>query len=588
MNNASLRGASVAVGVFLMSLAIAGLSVVLARLHSALLGHNFSALPVSLPIAGSAIGLGVAAFFVNDRRVSASKASTFAGLGTIASVFAVIQAIRTKLGELDPASQWKEFLILLSLTVPVFVLRGLVLAMVVRGPTRAVLAADLLGSGFGAFFGGALLPLGAPRAGLVLAIIFGASSVAFALSASRDPALTSSDRRAVGFRAVAFLLAGMMLLWGDYGERWLELSKARAVSIDRAVFSRWTTRGLLTIDKPSSAGYSMVGWDGNAKTAVHGPKTAPRLPEHALYGVLDTDAPVVVLGAGSIRDVRAALLAGRQHVIAVEPDRTLAHDVMGGLLAAQIDSVLARPEVELVLADPRVFVRTSDRTFAAIILPGIDVSAGPNVRGLAVEESLLYTTDAFASYLSALDPNGYLLIRRWDPDLGRLLALAASALGPEPKRHLFACSHTGSTALFVKRTPLTDDDVARLRGGCSPRFIEVFSPDTERDRGHEARVTHAAEPEAATKLTPATDDSPSFFVRTSGSEALSRLYSPAALRVAGPESGVLVILVYLGALALVLLFAARAARWVREGTWGAPQAPWALAEIGRASCRERV
>jgi hypothetical protein len=557
------RSLLLTLAVLLASTATSGLVVVLARLHSVTLGPGYVAATLGLPLLGASLGVafglwsarvdGPVRLFTALRRVVGAY-----GFGVVLAVIAVIGALRAKVPDPVDASVGAELWRTLLLAAPVFLVRGVALGDLAAKQTlgiRTLLAADLLGVAAGPVVVGPLFALGAPRAGLVLAIGLGVASLLAALPVLLDTGARPVERRTLGFRAGAFLASAIMLLWGDYGEAWLELPKARGVNLQRAVFVEWTPRGLVTADRPTSAGFAWVSTDASSRVAVHTPKSAPRTPEEMIYGVLP-EGDVVVLDAASVRDVRAALSAGRPRVVAVEPFDALLRAVTTDKLASHGGELFTRPEVTLVREDARRFLRDA-RGVAAVVLPGVDRGVAPHVRGAPLDEARLYTVDAVREALAALRPEGLLVIRRWDPDFGRLLSVVAPAIGGGAKSHVFACSTSGATALVVGKEPLGPDRVAALRGYCtSHRFTEVFAPDAEHDPTHEALTSAAAASPA-----PPTDDRPTFFERVAPGAPGPSLAHPFARAHEAPEVSARALLV-LGAVAslALCLFAAVAMR----------------------------
>ena len=524
-------------GLFALSASTTGLSTVLARLYSVALGKELAPLALALPLWGSALGLLVVPLLrpasaapIAKRLIGAS------GFGTVLGVLAVIMGLRSKLGDPESAS-WREFFELLLLSLPVFLLKGFGLGMLAtrRTSTRAsFFAVDVAGLLVGGPLAMALISLGAGRAGLVFSCGFGLAAVLFAFSLSRSALVSPAEKRTTGFQSAAFFLAGLMLLWGDYGEPWLESPKLRTISVSRTILLNWSSSGLLTMDKPASTGFAWVATDGN-RTAVHTQRAAPKLPEHMAYAVVQGDGPALVVGAGHGRDVRAALDAGRTRVVAVEPNAALKLAAESGKLAEQLNHLFSRPEVALVWADPRAYVSATDERFDVIVLPGIDSGVAPHVRGLVPAEAMLFTREAFRSFLDALSPQGVLVVRRWDPDLGKLLSLAAGELGPGAKQQLYACAHTGSTALVIKRTALSAEELGRLRNYCADqRFSEVFAPDVQNQEHLEAAVMRPFDKSARARISLPTDDAPGFFLERPFGELAGLAVSPQRERAAGP------------------------------------------------------
>lgn len=524
-------------GLFTLSLSTTGLSTVLARLYSVALGKELAPLALALPLWGSALGL-LAVPLLRPKSATplAKRLVGCSGFGTVFGVVAVIMGLRSKLGDPESAT-WREFFELLCLSLPAFVLKGFVFGVLCsrRASARAsFFATDGLGMLVGGPLAMALLSLGAPRAGLLFSCGFGLAAVLFAVSLSRSALTSAAERRTTGFQSAAFFLAGLMLLWGDYGETWLEAPKLRTLSVSRTVLLQWSSSGLLSMDKPASTGFAWVATDGN-RTAVHTQRAAPKLPEHMAYAAVQSDGPILVLGAGHGRDVRAALDAGRTQVVAVEPNAALRSAVLSGKLAEQMNQLFSRPEVSLIGADPRSFVSAADERFDVIVVPGIDSGVVPHARGLAAAETTLFTREAFRSFLDALSADGLLVVRRWDPDLGKLLRLAAAELGPEAKRHLYACSHSGSTALVIKRSALSQEELGRLRDYCAgQRFNEVFAPDLQNQELLEAAVLRPFDKTARARVSVPSDDSPGFFLERPFAELVALAVSPRRAFAAGP------------------------------------------------------
>jgi hypothetical protein len=534
------RSVSLALAVLLASSTTSGLAVVLARLHSVTLGASYVPATLGLPLLGASLGVAFGLLF--GARAPHDRTSLFEGLrrtvgaygfGVVLAVIALIGALRAKVPDPVDASVGAELWRTLLLAAPVFVVRGVALGDLATRKllgARALLAADLLGVAAGPVLATPLFALGAPRAGLVLSIGLGMASLLAALPVLSDAHARPLERRTLGFRAGAFLASAIMLLWGDYGEPWLELPKARGVNLQRAVFVEWTERGLVSVDRPTSAGFAWVSTDASSRTAVHTPKSAPRTPEELIYGVLP-EGDVAVLDAASVRDVRAALNAGRPRVVAVEPFDTLLRAVTTDKLAPYAGDLFSQPEVVLVREDARRYLREA-RGLAAIVVPGVDRGVAPHVRGAARDETRLYTTDGIRDALAALRPEGLVVIRRWDPDFGRLLQIVAPALGQGAKSHLFACSTSGATALVIGKQPLAPERIDGLRGYCkSHRFTEVFAPDAEHDPSHEALVA-----EGRALSSPPTDDRPTFFESAGPSELWTRLSHPFARAHEAPEA----------------------------------------------------
>jgi predicted membrane-bound spermidine synthase len=556
-------------GVGLVAGASVGLSVVLTRLYSAMLGHHLATLALSLALFGVALGGGIVTLLPSLIRPPHlfSRLTLFSALASLTSVVAVIQTLRMKPVDTLDRESVIRVLILYGVTAIPFTLIGCVIAAALqhaRAAAARVYFADMLGAAAGSAIALVLLRLGAPRAGLALAIVFGLASVAFALgSRQRSGALSADEARGGGWTAAAFFLSSLSLFAGDFGEQWLAPSSIKHVNIDRAHFVRWNELALVTVDKPTK-GMAWMRVDAGAQTAILDAKTPPsKHPDELAYVLSGPRGPTLVIGAGGGREVRAALQAGQNEVVAVEINRAIANEVMRGKMLEYSGGLYEKPEVEVVVADGRSYVRSTDRKFRNIVMSLVDTWAAASVGGLSLTEDGLYTVEAFRDYLRHLEPGGALVVNRWDPEIDRLVALASAALYKEgavdAASHLYACSHARSTALLVKREPITEQELSKLRGFCRrQRFVEVFASDQP---GNELRAALAADPWAAARtapasdLSPPTDERPFFFYTVPGKELLATLRDQNKLR---SEQQGLATLAVVGlcslALAVVLFF----------------------------------
>ncbi|HQM49702.1 MAG TPA: SAM-dependent methyltransferase [Candidatus Hydrogenedentes bacterium] len=202
------------------------------------------------------------------------------------------------------------------------------------------------------------------------------------------------------------------------------------------------------------------------------------------------DAPdVFVLGPGGGTEVLAALYHGARHVTAVEVDpaalelvRSTFSDFAGGLYQ--------RPDVTLVLGEGRGYLQSHDRQFDLIQAPlsGSFTAAASGV--YALNESYLYTVEAFRLFLRRLTPEGVLAVTCWlktpPRDSLKLFATAVEALRrdgiADPGKHLVMIRSLNSATLVVSRAPLSGEDVAAVRGFCQSRsFDPCYFPGVRED-----------------------------------------------------------------------------------------------------------
>ena len=98
----------------------------------------------------------------------------------------------------------------------------------------------------------------------------------------------------------------------------------------------------------------------------------------------------------------------------------------------------------MLVDEGRRYVRTSKKTYDAIVMSGVDTFAALSSGAYVLSENYLYTVEAMKDYLSHLRPNGVLGIFRWffpqpreDLRLANLYLQAAEELGvTDPQRSI--------------------------------------------------------------------------------------------------------------------------------------------------------
>ena len=134
------------------------------------------------------------------------------------------------------------------------------------------------------------------------------------------------------------------------------------------------------------------------------------------------------------------------------------------------------------------YLEKDDRRYDVLQLSGVDSYSGTAGAAHVFSENYLYTAEAFDLYLSRLTPNGIINMMRleFDPprEMLRALITAVGALRragvTRPADHvaMVTARNRGFTALLVKKTPLTSEEVGRLSAwtGASPYFEASFLP----------------------------------------------------------------------------------------------------------------
>ncbi len=514
-------------GIAVLACGTVVLATALTRLCAALFGQPVAFVMLALPLLGIAVGGGLVHLVPALVRPPAllARLAYLAGAASAGTVAALLVLLNVKMFEaFDRGGLLRLVALVASSSLP-FIAVGAVVAAALRHAASAasrIHFAALGGAALGVLVTVAAFSVGAGRACLLVAILFASTGIIFYVSARRGATSLDvpAERRASGAVVSTFVLATAVLFAGDIGAPWLKLPGLRWTPIDKVELQQWSESELVTVDKPAG-GTAWVRSDGTSTTSIVDAKTTPPAqPDELGYALHKDRGPAAVLGPGAARDVRAALRAGQKDVTAIEPDPILVREVVRGRYRALSGDLYDKPEVHVVVADGRSYLLGAPTKLRSLVVTLADTSAPAAVGALALTGSRLYTVEAIRDYLTALQPEGTLLVSRPEAETDRLLATAATGLrrlgAANPAEHLFACSATKITALLVKRTPFTKDEIALLRRHCKKsKFAEAFAPDqapTELRRtlveGADPRLTAL---DGTTDLAPATDDRPFIF-----------------------------------------------------------------------------
>ena len=498
---------AVVVAVALLSAAALGYEILLIRLFSIILWHNFAFMIISLAL----LGVGASGTFLvfarrwlepRFHRAFAGFAAAF-GLSAV-GCFALARRVPFNPLEVvwDLGQQAALLQIYLLLALPFFCAAtcvGLALSRF-RERIGAIYRADLLGAGAGASLVLLALFVLAPEdylralGGLGLAA---AAVIAFAGPGSRWPA-----------GLLAALALTVPFAWpGDWiaprPSPYQGLSLALHVPQARVIAERSSPLGLLSVvESPAvpfrhAPGLSLnakagpppqlgVFTDGDgltvitrfdgtfAKLAYLDQQTAA-LPFHLLRR-----PRTLILGAGGGADVLRALYHAARQVDAVEINPQMA-DLVRRDLAGFAGRLFQAPGVRLHIREARSFVEASGQRWDLIHVGLLDSFTASAAGVLALKESALYTVEAFEAYLARLEPGGILAITRWlrvpPRDSLKLFATAIAALEglgvAAPGERLALIRSWNTATLMVKNGPLTAEDTAAIRRFAEARSFDV-------------------------------------------------------------------------------------------------------------------
>ena len=416
----------------------------------------------------------------------------------------------------------------LAVTVP-FLLAGIAIsAPLAAFPAQlnVLYAADLLGAGIGCVVAVVALTWLDGQAAIVVAAALlvlggalyasGALRVALGGLAVALAAAAPMADRLIELRPTHTKVLGQDLAAGGVKmieTRWSPVNRVDLYSEPNPRFSFWSARGLSKKFRGPKPRTLSIQYDGHNGTSVYEARdlsSLRMLDQHLLrtpYLLFEGKRPeVLVIGVGGGIDVLNALVRGAGRVTGVElqPITIELHD---GPLAKWTGGHFQRPEVELVAAEGRHFVRSRDRAWDLIQITAVDTFSAQTTGAYVLAESYLYTVEAFLDYLDHLNDDGVVSLVLGDPIyrdpsltsplVTRLALIAAKALErrgvTDPLRHMMVTGQRApdpkadpasptrgafASDLLVKRTPFSDDELARVRAFVDEQgFALRLSPD---------------------------------------------------------------------------------------------------------------
>lgn len=560
-------------GLFLVSAATLFAEVLWIRIFSAAIWYHFAFLVVSFAL----LGFGIAGILLRlfpgaapwrDLQ-STSTLSLVFGVSVLGGYYVTNLVPFSPFSILeDPVQLAVLFLYYIVLSLP-FLCMGLIVGLILtsrHAQAGQYYAFDLLGAGSGVVLFFFLIgPLGAGPA-MAVAAGLGFLAALFFPTGNRGRTVRVA---VTGLGATAVL----MLLPGAMPRVRIDVSKALASAAaggpDRIVHTEWNRLSRVDlVQSPNGDLTFMI--DGGASTPMSlgiegrlGDPLSAVTHTSALFSLVE-DPELVVIGSGGGRDVRNALLAGAKNVTAVEINPTIVN-LTRDRYRKRMGDLFQLPQVLLVKAEGRHFIREHPGEFDAVQLTLIDTWAASASGAYSLSENYLYTVEAIEDYMAALRPGGVLSITRWGFEMPRLLSVTRGAV-PGVADRLVVVEKSPMATLLVKNGNLTGDDMTSVRSFCG-RTGSVLTCGPEADSTTNRVFFALIHDEdvgpllafAPVNLAAATDDKPFFFQQAKWKNLRLRnldigVPTNALLPTAAP-AGEIALLAVLGAsLVLALLF----------------------------------
>jgi len=217
------------------------------------------------------------------------------------------------------------------------------------------------------------------------------------------------------------------------------------------------------------------GSDGSHSSLLYVDQFTSSLPYH-----LSKIQDVLVLGAGGGAEVIQAKYHNVKHISAVELNKQLV-DLVQNNYGKFSNYIYDEKDINLYINEARGFITSNNSSYDLIQLALFDSFGASSAGMYALNESYLYTVEAFQQYLSHLKPEGYLVISRWlkipPRDTLKLLATASDALKKigisNPAEHIVLIRSLQTTTLLIKKTAVTKTEIKSLTDFSEKRSFDV-------------------------------------------------------------------------------------------------------------------
>ena len=225
---------------------------------------------------------------------------------------------------------------------------------------------------------------------------------------------------------------------------------------------------------------SISGNDGSEESTAYTDCMSSALPYHLL------DQPkTLVLGGGGGTDVLAAFYHGVRDVTVAELNPQVV-DLVGNEFSDYAGGVYSDKRVRVHIAEARSFVSRSRDRFGLISMSPADSFGVSAAGGYALNESYLYTVEAFLGYYRILEPSGMISVTRWlkNPprDCLKLFATVVTALEKagveDPGKNMLFIRSWKTGTLLVKKGAFTIAETDAARAFCRKRSFDIaYCPD---------------------------------------------------------------------------------------------------------------
>lgn len=275
----------------------------------------------------------------------------------------------------------------------------------------------------------------------------------------------------------------------------------------------------LWMEQDAAAGTPITAWDGVTTSGV----------EHVLWDITSIAHHVTrpqsmfVIGAGGGRDILAGILAGAREIRGAEMNPA-SFSIVRDDLSSFTGRLYSNPRVRIIHDEGRATLRAGGQNYDMIQISLVDSQTASAAGALVFVENLLYTREAFETYLGHLTAGGAVSISWYfigtPPGmLYRMLMAPADALRRKgianPMAHILLFRNGIGATYLVKRAPWRPDEVDRARAESKrlgfDLIMDAQSLPADRDLADIVTNPKALMARYPLNLSAPTDDSPFVF-----------------------------------------------------------------------------
>lgn len=495
--NATIQGAHVYAGMFLIAFSTLALEITLTRLLSVITWYHLAFFAISTAMLGMTAGATTVYlkpdWFTQDRLNN--------NIGRACLGYSLVVPFSLILLCLIPITLHKTVMSLLALLLATFAcalpfyFSGISITSVLTKhqlPIGKLYASDLVGASLGCLFVlGGLEFMDAPSVILLCASIGVLAALAFTWREQgfslRRPAkyvfvilvLSALANSATSFGIRPFAVKGRLEVASDYlVERWNSFSRVVVHKVSNGKPQYWGPSPKAPQDQQLSQHVMII--DGEAGTTLRRFSSNDDI-DHLRFDVVNVayylrpKGGACVIGVGGGRDLQSALLFGHEKVVGVEVNPIFVELLTGRMrtFAGLADD----KRVTLVVDEARSYLSRAATRYSVIQMSLTDTWAGTGAGAFSLSENALYTVEAWQVFLGRLAEDGIFTVSRWHSqadvgETGRLISLAVASLLragiQNPSAHIALVttardSSRGVSTLLIGRKPFTPADIAELK-----------------------------------------------------------------------------------------------------------------------------